>query len=151
MSVFATGREKRDKFPYRKKYLKHNKGILGSFYVCSQCLAIIKEKDMEVDHIIPNSKWFAPNRVFNCVACCVPCNRSKSDKITPTYLIKSIIAKIMEELIIFIQNLIVGIIRFIVLCIFYVIRLLLSGLYTFSPIRIMLSLSVFYLIFKVIS
>lgn len=96
--MFKVGREKRDSYDYRYHYLKHNKGIFGNFYVCSQCYKILEKDSMEVDHIVPNSKWYAPNRVFNCTSICPKCNKEKSNKMGK-YLVKGIVFKLIEEII----------------------------------------------------
>ena len=94
--MFKVGREKRESFDYRYHYIKHNNGILNEYYFCSQCYKIVKKKDMEVDHILPNSKWFAPNRVFNCTSIGSKCNKEKSNKMGK-YVVKGIIFKLLEE------------------------------------------------------
>lgn len=104
-------REKRESYDYRKNYLKHNPGLFGGLYLCSQCLTPLSREDMQVDHIIPVSKWFAPNRVINCCAICGPCNRHKSDRITKAMTIKGISMKLFEEFYILAQRLILLIIR----------------------------------------
>jgi hypothetical protein len=122
---------KREKFDARGEYLKHNRGILNRYYFCSQCIKPLTVHNMEVDHIFPVSKWFGINRVFNCVAICPDCNKKKSNKAglwnveygkdnkknIKFYSIKGIIAKILEELLILIQNLIIWILRLIALAI----------------------------------
>lgn len=95
--------EKREKFDYRKHYLEHNKGVFGGNYICSQCGRIISKEEMQVDHIVPLKKWYAPNAVINCCAICPKCNKEKSDKVGLCTL-KGIMAKVAEEVIVFTQN-----------------------------------------------
>lgn len=89
--------KKREGYDYRGNYLKHNHGLLGSIYICSQCLEVMHKDEMQVDHIFPVSKWFAPNRVFNCVSICPHCNKTKSNRITKSLVIKGILMKLFEE------------------------------------------------------
>lgn len=149
MAVFKTGAEKRKSFDYRRHYLKHNRGIFGSLYFCSQCLKPLKEDEMEVDHIFPNSKWFSPNRTFNCVAICPACNKRKTDKIG-WCTVKGLIAKAIEELFIYTQRLVIAVLRMAIMIIFYLIRLLWSGLMSGSPTRVLTSGISMFLIGKYI-
>lgn len=121
---------KRESFPYRKKYLEHNRGILGIFYRCSLCGKIITRDQMEVDHIIPISKWYAPNRVINCVATCRDCNRSKSNTPTKFQMFKSITSKILEEIVILFQNIILALLRIAFFLSLTIIRSLFHSLFT---------------------
>jgi len=148
MAVFKTGAEKRKSYDYRRHYLQHNRGLLGSFYFCSQCGKPLMENELEVDHIFPNSKWFSPNRTFNCVAICPMCNKRKSNKISFSLQAKGIIAKLFEEFYILIQKIIIGIIRLIIILMFYLLRLLWSGLLSGSPIRVLISVLSMFLISK---
>lgn len=110
MGYKSYGQKKRESYDYRTNYIKHNPGLFGSLYFCSQCMKVMNVHEMEVDHIFPVSKFFAPNRVMNCTAICSRCNKIKSDKIrfgidhnedhskrlhfmTP----KSMLAKLIEE------------------------------------------------------
>lgn len=97
---------KRESYDYRGNYIKHNPGICNGLYFCSQCFKPLSRTSMEVDHIFPVSKWFAPNRVINCVAICSSCNKKKSDKITWKMSVKGILCKILEEIYILFQRLI---------------------------------------------
>lgn len=106
MSGKSYSQKKREKYDYRKHYLDHNHGILGSVYICSQCGKLLSRKEMEVDHIFPVSKWWSVNHVINCVAICSSCNKNKSDKVTWKMSIKGIVAKLLEEIYILIQNII---------------------------------------------
>ncbi len=85
----------RSGYDYRQEYFKHNKGLFGCIYFCSQCYKPILKKDVEVDHIIPLSKN-GLNHISNCTATCRKCNRSKSDKIDER-VIKGYIFKLVEE------------------------------------------------------
>lgn len=96
--MFKTGEEKRNSYNYRNKYLKHNPGFFSSFYICSQCFKPIVESDLEVDHIFPISRWWAPNHLVNLVSTCRTCNRKKSDKISFKIQLKGIVVKFIEEL-----------------------------------------------------
>ena len=88
-----------------EKYIKHNPGLFGSVYICSQCLKLLNRDEMEVDHIFPVSKILAPNRVINCVAICSSCNKKKSNKMGK-YSIKGLLAKLFEEIYVYLQRLI---------------------------------------------
>lgn len=111
MSEKSYSQKKREKYDYRKHYLNHNPGILGSVYICSQCGKLLSRKEMEVDHIFPVSKWWSVNHVINCVAICSSCNKNKSDRVTWKMSIKGIIAKLLEEIYILIQNIILYIFK----------------------------------------
>lgn len=139
MSVFLSGKEKRASYDYRGKYLKHNPGFFGKFYICSQCYKSMRESDMEVDHIVPNSKWFAPNRVFNCVAICSSCNKEKSAKMG-TYLYKGLLFKFIEELYIFIHKGFFLLIKLLSNLLLYLHQLLFKNLSSKNPTKIILSL-----------
>lgn len=96
--MFKTAEEKRNSYNYRNKYLKYNPGFFNSFYICSQCFKPITENDLEVDHIFPISRWWAPNHLVNLVSTCRTCNRKKSDKISFKIQSKAVIVKLIEEL-----------------------------------------------------
>lgn len=129
MGYKSYGQAKRDEFDYRYHYLKHNKGIFGKFYICSQCLKPMFKSGMEVDHIFPVSKWYAPNRVINCVAICPTCNKKKSAKVG-LCSVKGIIAKIFEEIIILIQRIITLILSFILMGAMTLIHMFFNALVT---------------------
>ena len=95
--MIKTGEEKRNSYNYRDKYLKHNPGFFNSFYVCSQCFKPISVSELEVDHIFPISRWWAPNHLINLVSTCQSCNRKKSDKIDFKIQSKGVLFKIIEE------------------------------------------------------
>lgn len=86
---------------YRANFLKHRKGFFG-IYTCAYCGKLVSKHNMEVDHVFPvhaartsikgrafvlmNSVLSNPlhasegvNGVWNMVAACKSCNRSKSD------------------------------------------------------------------------
>lgn len=96
--------ERRSKYDYRTEYFKHNKGLFGCIYFCSQCGKPLLKKDVEVDHIVPLAK-LGVNHRLNCVACCRKCNRSKSDKLDER-AIKGVFVKVIEEILIGISNLV---------------------------------------------
>lgn len=150
MAVFKTGEEKRRSYDLRKHYLEHNRGLLGSIYICSQCWAVMSHNELEVDHIFPNSKWYAPNRVFNAVAICPSCNKKKTNKVTFKLQSKAIIAKLLEEFYIFVQKLVVSILRLVIMLFFYLTRLMWSGLMSGSPVRVITSGACVFLIGKYI-
>lgn len=97
--------ERRSKYDYRTEYFKHNKGLFGCIYFCSQCGKPLLKKDVEVDHIVALSKMGVNHRL-NCVACCRKCNRSKSDKLDER-AIKGLVVKVIEEILIAISNIII--------------------------------------------
>lgn len=96
----SSTQERRQKYDYRTEYFKHNPGLFGRIYFCSQCGRPLTKDEVEVDHIIALSRM-GVNHVINCVACCRHCNRSKGDKLDYRIL-KGIFAKILEEISIFI-------------------------------------------------
>ncbi|WP_394861648.1 HNH endonuclease [Paraclostridium bifermentans] len=98
----SSTQERRNKYDYRTEYFKHNKGLFGCIYFCSQCGRPLLKKDVEVDHIVPLAKMGINHKV-NCVACCRHCNRSKSDKLDKR-AIRGIIFKLIEEVLIFVGN-----------------------------------------------
>jgi hypothetical protein len=111
VSEKSYSQKKREKYDYRKHYLDHNPGILGSVYICSQCGKLLSRKEMEVDHIFPVSKWWSINHILNCVSICSSCNKSKSNRVTWKMSLKGVLAKLGEETYIAVQNLIVLIFR----------------------------------------
>lgn len=73
---------------YREDYFKEHKGVLGK-YRCVRCGKWFSKKDIEIDHIVPQSKLKGmPKRVKNDMnnlqAMCRHCNRSKQDKMDNT-------------------------------------------------------------------
>lgn len=131
--------KKRQGFDYRNKYLEHNPGIFGKFYICSQCGKRITKNQMEVDHIIPNSKWYAPNRVFNCVAACIDCNRWKSDKMG-WCTVRGILFKVLEEIYVLLHRLILLLYTCICFTLYYVIDLFVNNIGSRNPKKILLTI-----------
>ncbi len=76
----------RDRKDVRTKYLKQHKPTFGR-YVCPYCYKPTKPKNVDIDHIIPWSKW-GTNHSVNLIAACKKCNRSKSDRINVRYLVQ---------------------------------------------------------------
>lgn len=118
--MLKTGEEKRNSYNYRDKFLKHHPGYFNSFYVCSQCLKPITKDELEVDHIFPISRWWAPNHLINLVSTCRNCNRKKSDKVSFSIQIRSIFGKIVEELYLLISLVIKLILKLILFLISYI-------------------------------
>jgi 5-methylcytosine-specific restriction endonuclease McrA len=76
---------------YRKKYFDSNKGLFGR-YRCNRCGKWFKKSDIDVDHIIPQSRG-GTDDLWNLQALCKHCNRSKQAKMkdTPKDLIKNVV------------------------------------------------------------
>lgn len=138
--------KKRQSYDYRGKYLKHNPGIFGRFYICSQCGIRIKKNQMEVDHIIPNSKWYAPNRVFNCVATCIECNRIKSDKMG-WCTVRGLVFKIFEEIYILIHRLILMGFYCLYFSLYYLVDLIVNNLTSRSLRKVLFTLFFMLIVF----
>lgn len=130
MAYKSYSQKKREKFDYRRHYIEHNKGILGKYYICSQCFKVLRRSEMQVDHIFPVSKRFVPNRVINCVAICGECNRHKSDKVEFKLQLKGIIAKLLEEFGLLLGKLLKLLKEALFLAIAFLIRLILSPIFT---------------------
>lgn len=130
MGYKSYSQKKRESYDYRTNYIKHNCGIFGGVYICSQCYKHLSRKEMEVDHMFPVSKWYAPNRVINCVSICSTCNKSKSDKVTLKMSVKAILAKLFEEFYILIQKGILLILRLIFILLLSLVRICLTPLKT---------------------
>ena len=105
MGYKSYSKKKRDKFDYRSNYLKHNPGLLGTWYICYNCGKILTKKTVQVDHIVPLDSKFGFNRLFNCSSLCEHCNKVKSNKLEKSYILKGYSFKCLEELTILIQNL----------------------------------------------
>lgn len=95
--LYTDASKERKKFNYRKFYLKYSPSICN-LYICSICGKVINEKRMQVDHIIPLAVG-GPNRWLNTVSTCATCNNMKSDILSLQYVIKGIICKGLEILI----------------------------------------------------
>lgn len=109
--------DRRNAYKYREAYLKHNKGLIGKYYVCAICHSLITKDEMEVDHIFPLN-FMGPNHLINCVATCTKCNRSKSGTVS-RIIVKEIIWKLIEELIIGIKTLASFAIKFMKIILLY--------------------------------
>lgn len=110
--------DERKKFNYRKYYLKHSPSICG-LYTCSICGRLIKETEMQVDHIIPLACG-GKNTWINTVATCSYCNNMKSDSLNLVFLVKGVLCKCVEIIILVIKCLI----RLILLGVYSVFRYL---------------------------
>lgn len=81
---------------YRKEFLTHNKParvkrtmvngsiVNVSYYRCIYCGCLVSHKEMQVDHIIPKTRYMAgilwnPNKAWNLGPSCPKCNISKSN------------------------------------------------------------------------
>lgn len=98
---------------YRSIYFKHNPGLFGKLWFCSQCGKPLWGKHkVQVDHGKAPSTFnsFAMkdlfNNEFNLVAACGPCNREKSNK-GGIYTQKAFLAKIVEKVMFKTQDLVV--------------------------------------------
>lgn len=60
---------------YREKYFAEVKSDHG-WYTCRRCGGKFRKKDMDVDHIIPQSKG-GSDALYNLQGLCKHCNRSK--------------------------------------------------------------------------
>ena len=122
------GQKKRESFDYRRAYLKHNPGLFGGIYICSQCGKPMTRSHMQVDHIIPIANKFSVNRVINCVAICPTCNKIKSDRTDTKFIVKGIIFKILEDIVVLVQNLFILILRLLSMALIYLIRMMVTPL-----------------------
>ena len=116
--IMADATVERKKFNYRKYYLRYSPSICG-LYICSICGRLIKETEMQVDHIVPLASG-GRNIWINTVATCSYCNNMKSDSLTLVFLAKGILCKSLEIIILSIKCLI----RLILLSIYNVLRYL---------------------------
>lgn len=128
MSYKSRTQIKRESYDYRSRYLEHNHGLFGGIYLCSQCFRIMSREEMQVDHIVPIAKWFAPNRVFNCVSICPTCNKKKSDKISKSLIFKGLLMKMFEEFYILIQRIIILLLRLLLVLLIMIVRILVRPL-----------------------
>lgn len=67
---------------YRTKYFNNTYSMLGK-YRCAHCGKWFDKRDIDVDHIIPQSKGGTDDLV-NLQALCKHCNRSKQDDTSRT-------------------------------------------------------------------
>lgn len=144
--MLKTGDEKRNSYNYRDKFLKHNPGYFNSFYICSQCLKPITKDELEVDHIFPISRWWAPNHLINLVSTCRTCNRRKSDKISFWIQFRAVLVKIVEEIYILLHNLMLLLLKLIVFLFSYVVNYLRDQI-SFKSFCIAVSCIILFLIF----
>lgn len=102
-------KERRQSYAYRQEYLKHNKGLFGFLYFCSQCGRPLTKDTLEVDHIVPLSKK-GVNHIVNCVAICHKCNQEKSNKLDGT-VYRGMLWKVLEEILICVCFIVSGLLR----------------------------------------
>lgn len=62
---------------YRETYFENNKSNHG-WYTCVRCGKKLRKSDVDIDHIIPQSKG-GKDSVHNLQCMCKHCNRSKQD------------------------------------------------------------------------
>ena len=67
---------------YRQKYFEETKSDHG-WYTCRRCGGKFRKKDMDVDHIFPQS-YGGPDALCNLQGLCKHCNRSKQDSLKDT-------------------------------------------------------------------
>lgn len=148
--MLKTGEEKRNSYNYREKYLKHNPGFFSSFYICSQCFKPISKNELEVDHIFPISKWWAPNHLINLVSTCMACNRRKKDRVSFSIQAKGVLVKILEELYVLVHNLFLLTMKGLVFLISYLFNYFshLVSKQTIVLVLLLVVLSVIFIIFK---
>lgn len=68
---------------YREDWFKQNKGIKipfkrGLWYKCVNCKQYFHKSDIDIDHIIPQSKG-GTDAIWNLQPMCKHCNRSKKN------------------------------------------------------------------------
>lgn len=68
---------------YRKKAFENTDSNYG-WYTCPRCGKKYHKDEMDVDHIVPQSKGGDHSR-YNLQVMCQHCNRSKQDKMDDTY------------------------------------------------------------------
>lgn len=148
--MLKTGEEKRNSYNYRDKFLKHHPGYFNSFYICSQCLKPITKDELEVDHIFPISKWWAPNHLINLVSACRTCNRKKSDKVSFWIQFKAILVKIVEEIYVLLHNLLLLFLKLIMFLFSYAFNYLREQL-SFKSLCIAVSCVILFLLFCILN
>lgn len=67
------------KIPVVLKVLSRKNIYLRDHFTCQYCGVRFHERDLTLDHVIPESKG-GPSSWNNLVACCVSCNRRKGSK-----------------------------------------------------------------------
>lgn len=104
MDKKSYSQKKREKFPYREMYFKHNPGLFGCIWTCAYChRPLLGRNNVVVDHIIPLNSPLGRNATFNLVASCSECNLRKSDKID--YRVpKGYVSKMLESTLFTIQR-----------------------------------------------
>lgn len=93
---------------YRDKYLRQKKGLHG-WYFCIYCSRPLRKETVTIDHIVPVDKAKRSfltraylrllhiedvNAIRNLGACCKKCNRKKSNKLNPYWLIRAGLGKL---------------------------------------------------------
>lgn len=68
---------------YRKKAFDNTESNNG-WYTCSKCGKKFRKKDMDVDHIVPQSRNGSNSR-YNLQVLCAHCNRSKGADMSDTW------------------------------------------------------------------
>lgn len=64
---------------YRKDYIENNPSNHG-WYTCVRCKRKMRKGDMDIDHIIPQSKG-GSDSLYNLQCMCKHCNRSKGNDV----------------------------------------------------------------------
>ncbi len=67
---------------YREDFFDSNKSSSG-WYTCARCGKKLRKADVDVDHIIPQSKG-GSNNIYNLQCMCKTCNRSKGNDMDNT-------------------------------------------------------------------
>lgn len=63
---------------YRKTYFDNTMSV-GGLYYCKRCHKLFRKEQMDVDHIVPQSKG-GSDALWNLQGLCQHCNRSKGAK-----------------------------------------------------------------------
>lgn len=92
---------------YREAYFRKNRGVLGMFYICSQCFKPMFNKNkIQIDHLIPPSSFINKtpwsnassillNSTLNLTATHPKCSLKRADK-RGLFVLRGIIAKIAK-------------------------------------------------------
>lgn len=67
---------------YREKWFAANKSATG-WYKCTCCGKKFREKDIDIDHIVPQNRG-GTDELWNLQPMCKHCNRSKQDNMSST-------------------------------------------------------------------